>query len=81
MSGANREAAFAMLERGDLAADGVLDPRGVRSLVVAGTQRRHGKLWLLLNLKACYRRWIRGRSAREVPESRASVMIAGGVSR
>jgi asparagine synthase (glutamine-hydrolysing) len=69
VSGRNREAAFGMLERGDLAADGVLDPRGVRSLVEGGTQRRHGKLWLLLNLEAWYRRWIRGRDARVSPES------------
>jgi asparagine synthase (glutamine-hydrolysing) len=61
--GANREAAFATLERGDLAADGILRPRAVRSFVEGGTQRRHGKLWLLLNLEAWYRRWIRGRGA------------------
>jgi asparagine synthase (glutamine-hydrolysing) len=61
--GANRETAFATLERGDLAADGVLRPRAVRSYVEGGTQRRHGKLWLLLNLEAWYRRWIRGRGA------------------
>jgi asparagine synthase (glutamine-hydrolysing) len=72
VSGPNREAAFAMLERGTLAADGVLDPRGVRSLVEAGTQRRHGKLWLLLNLEAWYRRWIRGESARETADRSAS---------
>ena len=59
--GANREAAFAALEKGDLAADNVLRPRAVRALVEGGTQRRHGKLWLLLNLEAWYRRWIRGR--------------------
>jgi asparagine synthase (glutamine-hydrolysing) len=59
--GANREPAFAMLERSDLAADGILQPKAVRSLVEGGTQRRHGKLWLLLNLEAWYRRWIRGR--------------------
>ena len=61
VGGAGREAAFRALERGDLAADGVLDPRGVRVLVESGTQRRHNKLWLLLNLEAWYRRWIRGR--------------------
>lgn len=63
VGGAGREAAFRALERGDLAADGVLDPRGVRVLVESGTQRRHNKLWLLLNLEAWYRRWIRGRAA------------------
>ncbi len=61
VGGAGREAAFRALERGDLAADGVIDPRGVRVLIESGTQRRHNKLWLLLNLEAWYRRWIRGR--------------------
>ena len=63
VGGAAREKAFAILDRGDLAADGVLDPRAVRELVESGTQRRHNKLWLLLNLEAWYRRWIRGRPA------------------
>jgi hypothetical protein len=49
-----------MLERGDLAADGILDFRQVRNLVESSAQRRKGKLWLLLNLEAWYRRWIRG---------------------
>jgi asparagine synthase (glutamine-hydrolysing) len=62
VGGAAREAAFRTLEQGDLAADGVIDPRGVRALVESGTQRRHNKLWLLLNLEAWYRRWIRGRA-------------------
>ena len=57
----NRKAAFATLERGDLASDGLLRPRELRALVEGGTQRRHNKLWLLLNLEAWYRRWIRGR--------------------
>jgi asparagine synthase (glutamine-hydrolysing) len=61
VGGAAREKAFGILDRGDLAADGVLDPRAVRELVQSGTQRRHNKLWLLLNLEAWYRRWIRGR--------------------
>ena len=61
VSGDNREAAFRTLERGDLAADAVIRPREVRRLVEAGTQRRHNKLWLLLNLEAWYRRWIRGK--------------------
>ena len=73
VSGPNREAAFAMLESGTLAADGVLDPGGVRSLVERGTQRRHGKLWLLLNLEAWYRRWIRGERAALDPTVRAPV--------
>jgi len=63
VSGENREAAFATLERGDLAADRLLRPAGVRALVEGGTQRRHNKLWLLLNLEAWYRRWIRGRAS------------------
>ncbi len=62
VGGEGREAAFRILEGSDLAADGVIDPRGVRTLVEAGTQRRHGKLWLLLNLEVWYRRWIRGRA-------------------
>jgi asparagine synthase (glutamine-hydrolysing) len=75
VSGPNREAAFAMIERGTLAADGVLDPRGVRSLIEAGTQRRHGKLWLLLNLEAWYRRWIRGDSKSETADRSASMGV------
>src|SRR5262249_42911596 len=46
VGGAARQKAFAILDRGDLAADGVLDPRAVRELVESGTQRRHNKLWL-----------------------------------
>jgi asparagine synthase (glutamine-hydrolysing) len=76
VSGANREAAFATLEEGDLAADGLLRPREVRSLVEAGTQRRHNKLWLLLNLEAWYRRWIRGRAFAHSDDGRT----AGGVA-
>ncbi|HYR45487.1 MAG TPA: asparagine synthase C-terminal domain-containing protein, partial [Thermoanaerobaculia bacterium] len=72
VGGAGREAAFQTLERGDLAADGVIDPRGVRALVQSGTQRRHGKLWLLLNLESWYRRWIRRRAAKE-PRSAAAI--------
>ncbi len=60
VGGAGREASLTALERGRLAADGVIDPRGVRALIEAGTQRRHGKLWLLLCLEAWYRRWIVG---------------------
>jgi asparagine synthase (glutamine-hydrolysing) len=62
VGGANREAAFRILERGDLAGDGILRPAEVRRLVESGTQRRNNKVWLLLNLEAWYRRWIRGRS-------------------
>jgi hypothetical protein len=61
VGGANREGMFAILERGDLAADGVVNARAVRRYIESGTQRRHNKLWLLLNLEAWYRRWIRGR--------------------
>jgi asparagine synthase (glutamine-hydrolysing) len=75
VSGPNREAAFTILDRGSLAADGVLDPRGVRSLVEAGTQRRHGKLWLLLSLEAWYRRWIRGDTGRETADRSASAAV------
>lgn len=65
VAGSGREAALAMLEGGDLAADGVLDARQVRSIVESSAQRRHGKLWLLLGLEAWYRRWIRGRRETE----------------
>lgn len=61
VGGENREAIFQILERGDLAADGVVRPKEVRRFIEAGTQRRHNKLWLLLNLEAWYRRWIRGK--------------------
>ncbi len=59
IGGAGREAALRILERGRLAADGVLDSRGARTLIEGRPQRRHGKLWLLLTLEAWYRRWIR----------------------
>jgi asparagine synthase (glutamine-hydrolysing) len=62
VGGSNREPALAALEAGDLAADGVIQPRELRALVRAGTQRRPGKIWLLLTLEAWYRRWIRGRT-------------------
>ena len=61
VGGANREQAFRVLDRGDLAADGVIRPDEVRRFVESGTQRRNNKVWLLLNLEAWYRRWIRGR--------------------
>ena len=75
VGGAAREAAFRTLERGDLAADGVIDPRGVRLLVESGAQRRHNKIWLLLNLEAWYRRWIRGRSSTQ-PGAEAEAVAA-----
>lgn len=61
VGGENRETMFGILERGDLAADGVVRPLEVRKFIESGTQRRHNKLWLLLNLEAWYRRWIRKR--------------------
>ncbi len=61
VSGASRPGALAVLEQGDLAADGLLRPKALRELVEGSTQRRNNKLWLLLNLEAWYRRWIRGR--------------------
>ena len=63
VGGANREAIFEILEKGDLAADGLVRPAEVRKFIESGTQRRHNKLWLLLNLEAWYRRWIRGRKS------------------
>lgn len=64
VQGPRQEAALSLLARGDLAADGILDVAEVRSLVRRGSPRRNGKLWLLLNLEAWYRRWIRGRETR-----------------
>lgn len=61
VGGANRETIFRILERGDLAADGIVRPREIRRFIESGTQRRHNKLWLLLNLEGWYRRWIRGK--------------------
>ncbi|HKF45677.1 MAG TPA: asparagine synthase (glutamine-hydrolyzing) [Thermoanaerobaculia bacterium] len=76
VGGEARRSAFRTLEAGDLAADGVIDPRGVRTLVESGTQRRHNKLWLLLNLEAWYRRWIRGRSSREAGGAGAPAAVS-----
>jgi asparagine synthase (glutamine-hydrolysing) len=56
--GSERDRALALLERGLLARDGVIDASAVRSLVEGGSPRRYNKLWLLLNLEAWYRRWI-----------------------
>ena len=75
VGGEARRAAFRTLEEGNLAADGVIDPRGVRALVESGTQRRHNKLWLLLNLEAWYRRWIRGRDARDAGADAESAAV------
>lgn len=74
VGGENRETALKALEAGDLAADGVIQPRELRALVRAGTQRRPGKIWLLLNLEAWYRRWIRGRVS---PEAAPAAQAAG----
>ncbi|HKA36724.1 MAG TPA: asparagine synthase C-terminal domain-containing protein, partial [Thermoanaerobaculia bacterium] len=63
VGGERREASLKALEKGDLSADGVVHPKGVRALIEGGTQRRHNKLWLLRNLEAWYRRWIRGRAS------------------
>ena len=63
IGGERREAALRSLEQGTLAADGVIRPRELDALVRAGTQKRPGKIWLLLNLEAWYRRWIRGARA------------------
>lgn len=65
VGGARREASLEALEKGELAADGILRPKGVRALIEGGTQRRHNKVWLLRNLEAWYRRWIRGRQPGE----------------
>ncbi len=72
VGGEARQTALRILEESDLAADGVIDPRGVRVLVESGTQRRHSKLWMLLNLEAWYRRWIRGRIAQPSSEAAAA---------
>jgi asparagine synthase (glutamine-hydrolysing) len=60
LRGPGRDPAFAMLERGLLSRDGVIEASAVRSLVEGGAQRRYNKLWLLLNLEAWYGRWIAG---------------------
>jgi asparagine synthase (glutamine-hydrolysing) len=64
VGGQGRDPALRILETGDLAADGVMDVGQIRPLI-ASAQRRHNKLWLLLNLEAWYRRWIRGRRETE----------------
>ena len=58
VGGPGRESALRMLERGNLASDGVIDAAAFRALVEGGTQRRYNKLWLLLCLEAWYGRWI-----------------------
>ncbi len=63
LRGAGQRPALDALEHGVLAADGVIDPSAIRSIVERGAQRRYNKLWLLLNLEAWYRRWIAGRTA------------------
>jgi asparagine synthase (glutamine-hydrolysing) len=67
VGGPRREEALRLLESGDLAADGVIDAKGARAIVESSAQRRHNKLWLLLNLDAWYRRWIRGREPNPSP--------------
>ena len=71
VKGPERDPALAMLERGLLSRDGVIDASAVRALVEGGAQRRYNKLWLLLSLEAWYTRWIArsaGTSA-EVPRA------------
>lgn len=70
--GPRRENALAILERGLLAADGVIDPKTVRSLLEGGAQRRYNKLWLLLSLEAWYSRWIRKRTGENAGAETAS---------
>lgn len=65
VGGANREAALAALETSALAKDGVIRASEVKALVKSGAQRRHNKIWLLLNLEAWYRRWILGKALPE----------------
>ncbi len=79
VGGRQRDSALAILERGLLASDGVIDASAVRSLVEAGAQRRYNKMWLLLNLEAWYARWIArrtgtgtgGRDFLEIPQTGA----------
>jgi len=74
LKGPGRKSALAMLERGLLSSDGVIDVAAVRSLVEGGAQRRDNKLWLLLSLEAWYRRWIArgtGTGAGSAPVSEA----------
>jgi asparagine synthase (glutamine-hydrolysing) len=65
VGGANRDAALKALETSALAKDGIIRSSEVKALVRSGAQRRHNKIWLLLNLEAWYRRWIRGVAAPE----------------
>jgi asparagine synthase (glutamine-hydrolysing) len=58
IGGRARVTAFRMLDRGNLARDGVIDPAAVCVLFRTRTPRRYNKLWLLLNLEAWYTRWI-----------------------
>jgi asparagine synthase (glutamine-hydrolysing) len=78
VGGAGREAALKMLESGDLAADGLLRVQRVRRLIESNTQRRSNKLWLLLNLEAWYRRWIRGRRDTAAETERAVAVAVRG---
>jgi len=73
VQGPAREQALALIERGDLAADGVIRPSEIRGLLAAAP-RRHNKLWLLLTLEAWYGRWIRRRDA-AAPDARAPVVL------
>ena len=71
VGGANRDTALAALESSALAKDGVIRAGEVKALVKSGAQRRHNKLWLLLNLEAWYRRWILGQSAHSASSAAA----------
>ena len=51
--------------------------KSTRTSRVGGTQRRHGKLWLLLNLEAWYRRWIRGERAAKAPDPTVPSAVHG----
>ena len=82
VGGTGREHALAMLERGLLASDGVIDAKAFRSLVRGGAQRRHNKLWLLLSLEAWYGKWIARKSSagtglEESPVDRSAELLAG----
>ncbi len=75
MRGPHRESAYRMIERGELAADGVIRPGVLRTFIDRGHPNRFRKLWATLILEIWYRRWIRGRTV--VPEeAEASRAIA-----
>jgi asparagine synthase (glutamine-hydrolysing) len=63
LRGPEREAIFRMIEKGSLAADGIIRPGAIRKFVERGHARRYSKLWAVLTLEIWYRRWIVGNAS------------------